>query len=60
MIVGLPNLLKCRPVEISGRCTNCKRWVDHPRQSGIGIAVNVKNSKSKACLYMPISLQEKK
>ena len=58
MILGLPNLLLCRPNQISGRCTNCKRWVDQPKQ-GKGMVVNVKNSKSRACVYVPISLQEK-
>jgi hypothetical protein len=59
MILGLPNLLRCRPNQISAKCCNCKRWVDHAKQTGIGVTVNVKNSKSKACLYIPISLQEK-
>ena len=58
MILGLPNLLLCRPNQISAKCCNCKRWVDQPKQSK-GVVVNVKNSKSRACVYVPLSLQEK-
>jgi hypothetical protein len=52
----LAEVLRCRPKEASGRCMNCKRWFGHTKK---GMAVDVRNSKSKACVYIPISLQEK-
>lgn len=58
MISVLTNLLLCRPNQISAKCCNCKRWVDQAKQHK-GLAVNVANSKSRACVYVPISLQEK-
>ena len=44
------NYLKCAPTEPCAKCMNCKRRAPVA-------PVNVKNSKSKACIYMPISLQ---
>ena len=44
------NYLKCAPTEPCAKCMNCKR------RAPVAL-VNVKNSKSKACIYMPISFQ---
>ena len=49
---------RCRPQVVGERCKNCKRWVDHPEQTAGNGVVNVKDSRSKACFYIPISLQE--
>ena len=46
------NYLGCQPQKPDAKCMNCKRHKD----SGVVVV----NSKSKACVYMPISLQEKK
>tara|TARA_R110002126_G_scaffold23130_1_gene81626 strand:+ start:341 stop:508 length:168 start_codon:yes stop_codon:yes gene_type:complete len=49
---------RCKPVVYNDKCENCKRWLDHPEQTlGNGV-VNVQDSKSKACFYVPVSLQE--
>ena len=45
------NYLKCAPTQPCAKCMNCKRRAPVA-------PVNVKNSKSKACIYMPISLQK--
>ena len=45
-------LLGCKPKEPDAKCNNCKRLF-------LPNAVNVKNSKDKACIYVPISLQVK-
>jgi hypothetical protein len=45
------NYLGCQPKKPDSKCMNCKR------HKSFGVVVN--NSKSKACIYMPISLQEK-
>ena len=50
---------RCKPQLVSSKCENCKRWVDHPEQTRGNGVVNVQDSKSKACFYIPISLQEK-
>jgi hypothetical protein len=53
----LANYILCRPEQADAKCRNCKRWTD---QNAKHInSVNLKNSKSKACIYIPISLQEK-
>ena len=49
---------RCKPVVYSAKCENCKRWVDHPEQTRGNGVVNVQDSKSKACFYVPVSLQE--
>jgi hypothetical protein len=48
-------LIGCLPKEPDAKCQNCKRF-------GLKDVVHVScvNSKDKACIYMPISLQEKK
>jgi hypothetical protein len=46
------NYLGCQPQKPDAKCMNCKRHKD----SGVVVV----NSKSKACVYMPISLQERK
>jgi hypothetical protein len=55
----LPEYTRCKPKVASPKCENCKRWVDHPEQTRGNGVVNVQDSKSKACFYIPISLQEK-
>jgi hypothetical protein len=45
-------LLGCKPKEPDAKCSNCKRRL-------LPNPVNVKNSKDKACIYVPISLQVK-
>ena len=54
----LPEYTRCKPVVYSSKCENCKRWVDHPEQTRGNGVVNVQDSKSKACFYIQISLQE--
>jgi hypothetical protein len=54
----LPEYTRCKPNVASPKCENCKRWVDHPEQTRGNGVVNVQDSKSKACFYIPISLQE--
>ena len=54
---------RCAPQEIDDKCRNCKRWVDHPKQScnpHRQSFVVTKNSKDKACIHLSISLLEKK
>ena len=48
-------IIGCLPKEPDSKCHNCKRF-------GLNDVVYVScvNSKDKACIYMPISLQEKK
>lgn len=48
---------RCRPVEPSEQCHNCKRWIDHPEQTIWNVVplVNVRNHQSKACVHVPIS-----
>jgi len=58
MIPLLFGYILCKPEQISAKCCNCKRWADYPKQPKGRVTVNVKNSKSKACHYMPVSLQE--
>lgn len=48
------NYIACLPKEPDAKCENCKRFKQASSY------VNVKNSKDKACIYMPISLQVKK
>jgi hypothetical protein len=50
-VVEFLNYLGCQPKEPDAKCMNCKRH----KASG----VVVKNSKDKACIYIPISLQKK-
>ena len=47
-------LIGCLPKEPDAKCKNCKR-------NGLKDVIHVSciNSKDKACIYMPISLQEK-
>jgi len=47
------NQIGCKPKEPDAKCLNCKRRVFSTLQ------VRTKNSKDKACIYIPISLQEK-
>jgi hypothetical protein len=54
----LPEYTRCKPKVASPKCENCKRWVDHPEQTRGNGVVNVQDSKSKACFYIPISFQE--
>ena len=54
----LPEYTRCKPQLVSSQCENCKRWVDHPEQTRGNGVVNVQDSKSKACFYIPVSLQE--
>jgi hypothetical protein len=58
MINLLFEYIRCKPEQVCAKCCNCKRLSFHPLQTKGGVVVNVKNSKSKACVYMPISLQE--
>ena len=48
-------LIGCLPKEPDAKCANCKR-------NGLRDVIHVScvNSKDKACIYMPISLQVKK
>ena len=48
------NYLSCKPREIDSKCQNCKRLNTEAQ----AYYVNLKNSKSKACIYIPISLQK--
>jgi len=50
---------RCKPKTVNAKCKNCKRWTDHPEQTRGNGVVHVFDSKSKACFYIPISLQEK-
>jgi hypothetical protein len=45
-------MLGCKPKEPDAKCLNCKRF-------SLPNPVNVKNSKDKACIYVPKSLQVK-
>jgi hypothetical protein len=49
----LGGYLLCKPKVPDAKCNNCKRLSDSHINS-----VNVRNSKDKACIYIPISLQE--
>jgi len=60
MIPSLFGYILCKPEQVCAKCCNCKRLAFHPLQTKGGVTVNVQSSKSKACVYMPISLQEKK
>jgi hypothetical protein len=44
-------ILGCQPKQPDAKCLNCKR------NKPFGVIVN--NSKDKACIYIPISLQVK-
>jgi hypothetical protein len=52
--VSMFKLIGCLPKEPDAKCKNCKR-------NGLKDVIHVSciNSKDKACIYMPISLQEK-
>ena len=54
----LPEYTRCKPFNAGDKCENCKRWVDHPEQTRGNGVVNVQDSRSKACFYIPVSLQE--
>jgi hypothetical protein len=49
-----PDQLRCQPAKPDSKCMNCKRRVVHTQ-----MYVNAKNSTDKACIYIPISLQDK-
>jgi hypothetical protein len=51
---------RCQPVTPDKKCRNCLRWSEQKGQTHgpRTTALNVINSKSKACSYSPISLQE--
>jgi hypothetical protein len=52
---------RCAPQEVDDKCRNCRRWIGHPDQTinpNGQSCVTVKNSKSKACIRIPISLLE--
>lgn len=49
----IPNYLKCAPSHPDAKCKNCKRPISQNKTT-----VYVKNSKDKACIYIPISYQE--
>jgi hypothetical protein len=55
----LPEYTRCKPQLVSLKCENCKRWANHPEQTRGNGVVHVLDNKSKACFYIPISLQEK-
>jgi hypothetical protein len=48
------NILGCLPKEPDTKCLNCRRLKLHSTAY-----VVTKNSKDKACVYIPISLQVK-
>lgn len=48
----IPNYLHCLPSHPDAKCNNCKRPHSLNKTS-----VNLKNSKDKACIYIPISFQ---
>ena len=52
--MNLLKLLGCKPKEPDAKCENCRRY-------GLkdGAHVTCINSKDKACIYVPISLQVK-
>lgn len=52
---------RCAPQEVDDKCRNCRRWLSHPDQKNNPAGqscVTVKNSKSEACVRVPISLLE--
>jgi hypothetical protein len=49
------NIVACLPKQPNNKCHNCKRF----QWQEAKYYVNVKNSKDKACIYIPISLQVK-
>jgi len=49
-----PNELRCSPSKPDEKCFNCKKKLAQSQ-----MYVNTKNSTDKACIYVPISLQEK-
>jgi hypothetical protein len=51
--MNLLNIIGCLPKEPDSKCDNCKR------REFTSMQVKVKNSKDKACIYMPISWQVK-
>ena len=52
--MNLLKLLGCKPKEPDAKCENCRRYGLND-----GAHVTCINSKDKACIYVPISLQEK-
>lgn len=48
-------IVSCLPKSADAKCENCKRYQVPNAQH----FVNVKNSKDRACIYIPISLQGK-
>ena len=53
---------RCSPEAPDNYCKNCKRWAAHPEQTWGERTPNVAttNSRDEACIYIPISLMEKK
>ncbi len=52
--MNLLMLLGCKPSYPDAKCANCKRPLSEHKTT-----VHVINSKDKACIYVPISLQVK-
>ena len=52
--MNLLKLLGCLPKEPDAKCENCRRYGLND-----GAHVFCKNSKDKACIYLPISIQVK-
>jgi hypothetical protein len=48
-------IVACLPNRPDAKCENCKRY----QVANAQYFVNVKNSKDRACIYVPISLQVK-
>lgn len=55
------DVARCDPETPDHHCLNCERWLAHPEQK-LGPRtpiVTVETSRSEACMYVPISLQER-
>lgn len=56
-----PDVIRCDPEYPDHYCWNCKRFINHPKQT-VGERtpiVTVETSKSEACMYMPLSYLER-
>jgi hypothetical protein len=51
--------LRCHPSAPDAWCRNCKAWAGLPEQPPTTRATETTNSRSEACVYVPLSLQSK-
>ncbi len=62
-MITLPyDYTRCQPIKPCEKCENCKRWFAHPEQKNNPFGqsvVTVADCRDKACMYIPISLENK-